>query len=693
MKEMGNTASNQIYNPKNTRPPIPIDADEADSAMERFIRAKYQDSVPHDDHENRRDYASTRDHASTRDYETARSRRPATGSDSDDHPPAPPPKTTSRFGFRSASSIFPMSSKARREASARAYLENQQQTHRRDDDEGPTPPRKNKPSRVFGTTVASEQSSEDNMIVKLAKLRDMGFADDKRNITILKGLNGNFEKSVETLVRLGERSERVEHSERSGPPSRSRTPATMPLSAGLSIDRSKDSPISPTLSNNPWEIPPAQAQSSQSTGGALAFPKVQDPPNTNDNSQKSLNPFGLAASRSQYNLNQQYSSLGQSFQNLSVSPNQPLFPNHTGGVPNRQPFQAAAAPPMPSIPQGQYASAVYDAQPQAQYSPNPNQGYNPFLPQQTQQPQYNTAPVADPSNPFGSLKRNQTFPVQENGNFGQSQQQPQGFFNSNQTQSLQQDPYGQHLQAQQQMPQQQTNPFNLQIQQQQPQQSNAFGQPMGQPQQMQQQPQNQNPYNNFQYQQQQAQPFQQQQQLLPQPTGRADKTGIMALFNYPQPAVSNQLQPQTQNQILPQSQNPYQSQPPNPNPYQAQSQSQSQNIQSFTNPLPSVQEQPQNVPTPLSSQVGFGGSKNPFMHNATPSPFAQTGQSNGMVGSSQGGLLAASGIGGRGSAHTNGNVPRHLSQESMSVNLNGWHGHSGRHSPDAFASLSARAVR
>jgi len=45
MKRVGNVASNRIYNPKNTRPPIPFDADEADSAMERFIRQKYQEKA------------------------------------------------------------------------------------------------------------------------------------------------------------------------------------------------------------------------------------------------------------------------------------------------------------------------------------------------------------------------------------------------------------------------------------------------------------------------------------------------------------------------------------------------------------------------------------------------------------------------------------------------------------------------
>ena len=34
MKRVGNIASNRVYNPQNANPPIPLDVDEADSAME-----------------------------------------------------------------------------------------------------------------------------------------------------------------------------------------------------------------------------------------------------------------------------------------------------------------------------------------------------------------------------------------------------------------------------------------------------------------------------------------------------------------------------------------------------------------------------------------------------------------------------------------------------------------------------------
>ena len=692
MKQMGNSASNEIYNPTNKRPPIPIDADEADSAMERFIRNKYKDassdgnfkSAPQNEP---RDYL--RDHDS-HDQQRApvRSRRPATP-DSDDNPPPPPPKKESRFGFRSASSIFPMSSKSKREAQARAHIENQMYNNpRRDENQGPTPPRKNKPSRVFGQTVGSPEEQEDNMIVKLARLRDMGFADEKRNITVLKGLNGNLEKSVETLVRLGERSKpKFEHP---GPPSRSTSPATAPSSAGLSFDRPKPSPRSPSYSNNPWEVTSAAPQTAQSTGG-LPPPRPIEKDDTAGSHL--LNPFGFAT-RSQANLNQQYNSLDQSFQNLNVSNNpQQLFPNHTGGAPRQ--FQAGVAPPMPSIPQGQYSIAGYVP---ASQPTSPMPGYNPFLQtQQTSQPQTPAQPLAD-SNPFGSIGRAQTFPRQ-----AQAHQPIQDFFNQPSTQQEQQNnPYGQQLPLQQHPTQMQQGNLYLQRQQ-------TSHNPYGQPQQLQPQ-MTSNPYGNqFQQQQQQT-----KQPLMPQRTGM-DKSSIMAMFNYAAPPMPsqqpqqeqshfdhNQLQQQVQQtrQQQLQNQSPYQQQQQQPqaplqaqNTAQPQQQIQNQNpyqqqqqpsTQSFSTSLAPVQEQPGQGASPLSSVTGFGGAKNPFMHSANMQQNVQNAQGNGAV--QQGGLLAASGLGSIGQQQP----AAARSRDSMLAN-SGWNVNNGRHSPDAFSGLSARA--
>ncbi|EPQ61902.1 hypothetical protein BGT96224_3825 [Blumeria graminis f. sp. tritici 96224] len=93
MKKIGNIASNRIYNPQNNKASIPFDAD-ADSAMEKFIRQKYQ--------------TNNAKVQLKHDISTA---------ELDDQPPPPPPKHGNRFGFRSASSIFPLSLKHKKEVS------------------------------------------------------------------------------------------------------------------------------------------------------------------------------------------------------------------------------------------------------------------------------------------------------------------------------------------------------------------------------------------------------------------------------------------------------------------------------------------------------------------------------------------------------------------------------------------------
>jgi hypothetical protein len=133
----------------------------------------------------------------------------------------------------------------------------------------------------------------------------------------------------------------------------------------------------------------------------------------------------------------------------------------------------------------------------------------------------------------------------------------------------------------------------------------------------------------------QQQQMQQQQQYAPQPQQyqpnppRSDKSSILALYNYPQLAP----------------QRPLQSLPEDSVPNGAQQLPQQQQMQA-----------PQrSVTMPLSS-----GNMNPFQQ--------QTQQAPGF----------------------NGNATRHVSHESK--DFQGFAG-SGRHSPDAFAGLSARYVR
>ncbi|KAE8448088.1 hypothetical protein EG329_009853 [Mollisiaceae sp. DMI_Dod_QoI] len=592
MKRVGNIASNRLYNPQNAKPPIPIDADEADSAMERFIRQKYQERAV-----------------------TAQARNNTGSTNSDDQPPPLPPKTGSRFGFRSASSIFPLSSKSKREAD----IARQQ---------SPSPPR-SKPSRIFGTSVASD--GKDDLELKMAKLRDMGFTDERRNIAVLKGLGGNLEKSIETLVRLGEGNGSTGPArEIPAPPSRSRTP----MSAGLTINRTREE-RSPKVSNNPWEVldappPVAQPQSSQSTG---SLAQSQNPMMGNNPYQQTQtsNPFGLAPSQSQYNLN-------QAFQNMSVSSSQPpLFPHHTGGFPGPQPtqhqqlYQQSMTPPVPSIPQQYYPPVIYE-NPAQQPQPQQSNSYNPFMQQAQQPPALNTNV---PRNPY--LQQMAT---------------PQSLYQSPVEQSPQQQypsssPFYQNG-AQQQPPQQQQqmNPyFNQATQPNTQQQMNPFFQ-NSQPQQA--------PQQIFDFQSQQQSQFQQYRQqtlpMMPQQTGKADKRSILELYNYPQLAPTPMQQPQ-----------PPQQEPP-----------QAQNLSTpVSHPFPAQQR---SVSSPLA--MHSGGSKNPFASNGG-SMMQSAMQSTGDT------------VGQMPSFAPNQNGSRHVSQES--IDAGGWA--NGRHSPDAWGSISARSTR
>ncbi|KAF1815415.1 ArfGap-domain-containing protein, partial [Eremomyces bilateralis CBS 781.70] len=220
MKRSGNVASNNRFNPKGARPAIPLDIDEVDGVMERYIRQKYEQK------------------SLSNEAKTAPKTAPApaprhnTGStNSDENPPPLPPKPSKRFHFslRSASSTFPLSRGEKKH--------NARQAER---DREPSPPPINKASKVFGLNVASGGSYDS----KLQALRDMGFADEVRNSAMLKTKNGNLEKTVDALIKMGDL----------GSPSEPQAPAPPPKEAknGITIDRQK--PLE-TASNNPFDMP------------------------------------------------------------------------------------------------------------------------------------------------------------------------------------------------------------------------------------------------------------------------------------------------------------------------------------------------------------------------------------------------------------------------------------------------------
>ncbi|KAF5968723.1 hypothetical protein FBULB1_10593 [Fusarium bulbicola] len=622
MRKVGNITSNNIYNPEHRKPPVPVDADEADSAMERFIRQKYMNNTVSG---------------------TGKPRSPHIGEGT---PPPLPPKN-SKFGFRSASSIFPLSSKSKKDARTMTAAQGGRS-------ESPRPP--NKPSKVFGATLDLDQP--DDMEQKLARLQDMGFQDPKRNALVLKGVNGNLERAIETLVRLGEGSGRPSPLPTPSPreqtlrTSRSLTPLTpssggLGLGAGLSVPArsATDRPTTPSsASTNPFDnLGTAQPQTAQSTGSLH-----------NRNPYGQTNPFGVPVVQQQ----QPTDAFSQAFQNMSLSPQQPLFPHHTGGPAPQQAPQATGyqqvAPSAPTTPSGfstlGFSNNMTYPQPvQAQVT-----GYNPFLANTTgaiqQQPQQGSSPFPQVNtnqapagyNPFARSPTRIASP-----SLGQIPEQTQSSFQNAtvyQGSAVYQSP------APLSPPETSTNPFF----------ANA-GQPVAQTsqqvfaqqpvvQQMQSQPQaSHNPFvqqqPGQQFPGQQPQMYQHQQFYQPQ---RPDKASIMALFNnYPQ-TIQHQpgtaaAQPSYQIQQAVQ----YTQQPtiPENQPLQA--------------PMAPVQQQP-SVPQHLSA------STNPFMSGAP-----------------------SSGVAGKPNAATTSDPFAARSRESMNLGLDlAWT--NGRHSPDAFASLSAR---
>jgi hypothetical protein len=522
MKRIGNSESNKTYNPRNTKPQMPIDIDEVDSAMERYIRAKYEQRI----------YM----------HDTRPGTRQNTGStSSDDRPPPLPPKPTGRFGFglrKAATSprdltppVSPGLGGFHHEAS---------------------PPHVNKASRVFGSNV---QQSGDGLESKLATLRDMGFPDEKRNSTVLKGFNGNLDRTVEALIRLGEQN-----------PVRSRgstpTPPTKPSANGLSFDRSNTAPASST---NPFDAldtvaaPLQQTQQTQQTQqqsyeappSNSYNPFLQQAQYQQQQQQQSIPQQQQQQQQQQQNYNYQQNPFGQqqgleqSMQNMQLAnpqPQQPLFPNRTGGYgPTSPPFaqtnpfqQSFTPPPMPQIPE-QYNS-FFAPQPQYQSMSSPSSPGNPFL--KSSKSQMFSPTNSGNSNPFGQQPSQQALQQTASNPYMAQQTQTPTAQASNPWQTQQPSQF------------QQQNPYQPNYQQQQNFQQPSFQQQNQQQQNMQQQSQQQNlAQQNFQqqgFQQQNQQPagFQQYQ---PQASSANpyDKYAILSLYSNPQLAPQQSEQPQT----------------------------------------------------------------------------------------------------------------------------------------------------
>ncbi|KAE8372976.1 hypothetical protein BDV26DRAFT_273053 [Aspergillus bertholletiae] len=578
MKSHGNNLMNKIFNPRNVKPPVPADVDESDACMERFIRQKYQYRTLDESKPKPPSRQGTREDRSP-----------------EGSPPPLPPKPGRPYGFglRSASSTTSLHRLSNRQATS-----SHSETY-----ESPRAV-----SHGMGASVGNSNASHES---QMATLRNMGFTNEYRNSAVLKGLDGNLDKSIETLVRLGE-----------GPPSlQGRTPvrattandAARQQASSNPFDQLDSKPVQPAgQSYNPFDAPTPQ-------------PAVQ--------------------------------TLEASFQHLQVS--QPLFPHSTGGYPNQQPsfpqslYQQPITPPvMSTISQG----AVVQ-------SPQPvDAGHNPFF----QPGSFTAAPNQTPSltqpqtNPFFTQPPSQLNAMQPQSQSPAGYPHPPRHANTMPAISST-SPFGTASPFQQQQQQQQTQPPQLQVQP--PQQMQASHNPF-QPITAPPTPQSAG------YQVQSHLGLQAPAQYLaPQPTGRMDKGSIMSLYGLSPPpsAMSEQSQIQGPAGVIP---------VPGTAPAPA--------------PGYGTSTQPQQ-PTDLHST----GTRNPFLttqapvpglpqqqaylqqpqvqpqYTTTTSPFTMPMKSNTMPPAAPSAFPRPQG---------------HMSQQSVDINAF----QNGRHSPDAFASLSAR---
>ncbi|RAK82516.1 putative GTPase activating protein for Arf [Aspergillus fijiensis CBS 313.89] len=596
MKSHGNNIMNKIFNPKNVKPPVPTDVDESDSCMERFIRQKYQ----------HRSLDESKQKPPSR-HDSGYDRSP------EGSPPPLPPKPARPFGFglRSASSATNLNRISNRSASS------------------PQSDRFDSPSPALGARKASGDPSFDS---KLATLRDMGFTNERRNAIALRELNGNLDKTIETLMRLGEGNGSVVRPPASASAS---TPSVDSSKFGNPFDQLDSRPAAQPSSNfNPFDAQPQPQPLQQQQQQQLPQSASMQP-------------------------------LEQSFQGLQVA--QPLFPHSTGGYPYRQsslpqPLYQQAPPAASTLNQGGYVASpqILDgshnpffqigAQPQASLttpgaSPNPNMGSsNPFFGQApSQQPSMQAQNQAS-AGPFGPPRHANTMPIMSaTSPFGQ----PSPF------QQQQQQPQPQPQPQPQAQPQLQVPPTQL-------------GQTSMNPYQMMNAPptpQSAGYPAPAQYGYQMP-----AQHLYPQHTARVDKNSILALYNLsPQPPTIPE-HPQTQQPSA--AVNPAQSVPMNP-------------------PQPSHYQQP--APTfqqPGATDPQATGTRNPFFTTAPAAAPVAPAAPYQMATMPQAAPQPTAGFAMNNRPATSaGGFPRgHMSQQS--VDINGFQ--SGRHSPDAFASLSAR---
>lgn len=445
----------------------------------------------------------------------------------DEAPPALPPKHGPKLGgtLRSTSSTYP--------ARSGEY-----------------------PQALTPASSASSSGRQSNDW-KLTTLKEMGFTDESKNSAILKGVNGDFEKAVGSLIRLGEGGADAQIRAAAGakPPQRPKSPPRPPRF-----------PSPPARTSSAARIANDAAVHSAAAATTPAATSAQPP---------SSNPYNPFQQHSQPPPPPNVQSLENAFVGMSMGTPAAMVPSYTGNFsasssqgPSSQtnPFFKTFTPPMSPNPYQSFQQSQQSLyQPATPYDPGYTHGQqsNPFLRTSRSQnfaisstsysPTTNTQPQQSAAS-YSSVQHGYAQPAQQ---FVPSSGMPSWLQSTDQVfgpqNTLYQEPQstissGAHLHGQPQyvsspthspMPQPPTSapPFEHSFSQtvhSQPaqQQMQPYGQqPHGLP---------QDPYQGYQ-QQTQHPPLHQPQQFAPpatqplytQPTGRMDKMSILSLYNAP----------------------------------------------------------------------------------------------------------------------------------------------------------------
>lgn len=307
----------------------------------------------------------------------------------DDKGPPLPPKPSKKFGFNLRSVSMPFHHREK----ADKYTPPLSPAPSGPDDRH-SPAKANKQSRVLGSNIGSQ---EDNFDAKLARLREMGFNDSRRNSEVLKSNNGNLDRTVGDLVRSGEASKQA---------SRALTPVSAGSASinGISVEKKRQPDAAKNGTLSLWEALDNEQPPQRAVTMPIMYGQSINQPQSS--MQQSYNPFMQQSQHYQQpqhyqqDLSHQQAGLQTAFSDMHVL-SQLVQPSSSSGTYNPFYDQGSQIPYQ--------AQAQNHAQPQQQQQHVPNQlphaGHGGY--------------TSNDSNPFLRITQSQTF------NHGASPQQQQ----------------------------------------------------------------------------------------------------------------------------------------------------------------------------------------------------------------------------------------------------------------------------